>query len=147
MHLISSRHSISPVSCTGGTPVLLFRSIARGLLVAGLIMAIGLQWMLVQSAGWASMLVRYSQEGSLMQAVEMTFDGEHPCELCKLAARGVQEDQKKDSAAHELIKLVMDRFDSEEFRLFSTYTSLRFEGVNLRGMIRAAVPLGQPPRG
>ncbi len=49
--------------------------------------SIGLPWSVVQGFAWARMLVSYAGETSLMQAVEMTFDGEHPCELCQLARK------------------------------------------------------------
>ncbi len=47
--------------------------------------SIGLTWSVVQGFAWARMLVSYAGETSLLQAVEMTFNGEHPCELCQLA--------------------------------------------------------------
>lgn len=37
---------------------------------------------LMQCVAWAGMLVSYSQEGTVAEAVEKTFDGEHPCPLC-----------------------------------------------------------------
>lgn len=59
---------------------------ARWLMVLGLMVSIGLHTVVIQSAAWAGMLVSYSMEkGSVAQAVSDTFDGEHPCELCKLA--------------------------------------------------------------
>lgn len=49
--------------------------------------SIGVPWGVVQGFAWARMLVSYAGQTSLMQAVEMTFDGEHPCELCQLARK------------------------------------------------------------
>ncbi|MBK8040591.1 MAG: hypothetical protein IPK22_26185 [Verrucomicrobiaceae bacterium] len=46
-----------------------------------------MHWGVVQGIAWARMLVSYAGEASLMQAVEMTFDGEHPCELCQMARK------------------------------------------------------------
>ena len=58
-------------------------------IVVTLMLSIGLHWTLLQSAAWVGMLVSYTQEGpSLKDAVAMTFDGAHPCELCKAVARG-----------------------------------------------------------
>lgn len=64
---------------------------ARWLMVLALMVSIGLHTAAIQSAAWASMLVSYSlQKGSVAQAVADTFDGEHPCPLCKLAQKTSQ---------------------------------------------------------
>jgi len=59
------------------------RSINRGLIVALLCASIGLHWITVQSVAWGMMIVKYSRECPLPQAVAKTFDGQHPCNLCK----------------------------------------------------------------
>ena len=42
----------------------------------------------VQVIGWATMIpAELSKTGSVTQALENTFSGEHPCELCKLAEK------------------------------------------------------------
>lgn len=39
---------------------------------------------MLQGVAWAGMLRQYAQaSGSIAVAVEQTFDGEHPCELCR----------------------------------------------------------------
>ena len=44
----------------------------------------GGHWALLQSVAWVEMLRDYSQQtGSIAVAVEQTFDGQHPCELCQ----------------------------------------------------------------
>lgn len=42
---------------------------------------------LVQEAAWVNMLVSYTQERGFARGVVETFDGEHPCELCKAAEK------------------------------------------------------------
>ncbi|HMO50706.1 MAG TPA: hypothetical protein PKE26_09805 [Kiritimatiellia bacterium] len=37
---------------------------------------------LLQVAAWAGMVIAYSQDSDLATAVEMTFDGDHPCPMC-----------------------------------------------------------------
>jgi hypothetical protein len=39
---------------------------------------------MMQVAAWGKMLVSYSQDAGVVQAVAMTFDGEHPCSLCRV---------------------------------------------------------------
>jgi hypothetical protein len=79
--------------------------IARIFLVFALILSVGGHWALLQVTAWASMLVSFTQQTSLVDAVSQTFDGEHPCELCKLALRGAAEDrQRGDSAPQQTVK-------------------------------------------
>jgi hypothetical protein len=49
--------------------------------------------MLVQEVAWVNMLVSYTQERGLKRGVIETFDGNHPCELCKKAAELRQQEQ------------------------------------------------------
>lgn len=49
---------------------------------------LGLHWVALQSMGWATMLVTRSQTAGLGAAVRTTFDGEHPCEVCRLVSEG-----------------------------------------------------------
>ena len=53
--------------------------------------------MLVQEVAWVNMLVTYTQERGLKRGVIETFDGEHPCEMCKTAEKLRQ--QKGDDPA------------------------------------------------
>jgi hypothetical protein len=50
------------------------------------------------------MVVSYSQEGPLGQALAKTFDGRHPCALCKEIAKDKQS-EKKSEAPLQLKKL------------------------------------------
>ena len=49
---------------------------------------LGVHWFALQSVGWASMLVSRTQTAGWQEAVRTTFDGEHPCEVCKLVSAG-----------------------------------------------------------
>jgi len=40
------------------------------------------------------MLVQYSQDG-LPKALTKTFDGKHPCDLCKMVQKGKQTEEKQ----------------------------------------------------
>ena len=42
------------------------------------------------------MLAQNFRTGSLSEAVERTFDGEHPCALCKRIAKGKQAEKKSE---------------------------------------------------
>jgi hypothetical protein len=58
--------------------------------------------MLVQEVAWVNMLVSYTQERGLKRGVIETFDGNHPCELCKKAAELRQQEQPDDPAEKQL---------------------------------------------
>jgi hypothetical protein len=60
---------------------------------------IGLHWTFLQTVAWAGMIVSYSQEAPLVDAVEKTFDGQHPCKLCKAIADGRKSERKKEFTA------------------------------------------------
>ncbi len=45
--------------------------------------AIDIHLPLMQVAAWTSMIVNYSEDRDLADAIEMTFDGDHPCPMCK----------------------------------------------------------------
>lgn len=58
--------------------------------------------MLVQEVAWVKMLVSYSQERGLKRGVIETFDGSHPCGLCKKAAELRQQEKPQDPAEKQL---------------------------------------------
>ena len=49
---------------------------------------------LLQGVAWATMIRDYSRTGSVTAAVEKTFDGKHPCAMCKkIAAQRTHEEK------------------------------------------------------
>lgn len=79
-------------------------SIAK-LIVTGLLMvSIGLPWMFLQSVAWLGMAVTFTVEkGSLAEGLSATFDGGHPCVLCKAVETGSKE--TPESAPFKAFKL------------------------------------------
>jgi len=72
------------------------RWIARAITIFALCCAIGLQWLALQSIAWTAMIVDYSKNASLCQAIAETLDGAHPCSLCKIVNRGKTAEKKSD---------------------------------------------------
>ena len=69
--------------------------LSQTLVVAALVVSIGLHWAVLQSAAWVGMAVAYTVEkGSLSEGLSDTFDGEHPCPLCKAVKKGAEAEQK-----------------------------------------------------
>ncbi|NDD81807.1 MAG: hypothetical protein EBZ53_04475 [Verrucomicrobia bacterium] len=48
---------------------------------------IGLPQGLLQTVAWGWMITSYSQEAGLKEGLRKTFDGHHPCGLCKRIAQ------------------------------------------------------------
>lgn len=68
----------------------------RLFLILALVMSAGAHWVVLQGVAWTAMLVENTQCASLVEAVKQTFDGEHPCGLCKnIAAGKSKEDERK----------------------------------------------------
>ena len=59
-----------------------------------LVLALGLQWLALQSVAWTAMLIANARHGPLAQAVAQTFDGAHPCDLCHAVAAGDKATKK-----------------------------------------------------
>lgn len=82
----------------------MFARLPRFLIALALASSIGLHWTLLQAVAWAGMIVGYSQEAPLGEAIVKTFDGQHPCKLCKHIAKSKQS-EKKSEYKFELSKL------------------------------------------
>ena len=80
---------------------------AKLVLVLSLSLSFGLHWVLLQSVGWTGMMIRYSENGSLTEALAKTFDGKHPCGICKIVKTGRQSGQQPES---QLLKVKIDFF-------------------------------------
>ena len=56
-------------------------------------LSIGLHTVVLQSLAWTTMLIERSQSESFANAVKTTFDGRHPCSLCKAIDQGRRADR------------------------------------------------------
>lgn len=72
---------------------------AKILVVLALTLTVGGHWILLQSAAWAGMLISYSKDSTLSEALLKTFDGNHPCKLCQMVQAG-----KRSERPHEIVK-------------------------------------------
>src|SRR5437879_2948959 len=63
--------------------------LAQWFVVRALVAAVTAPWTVLQSAAWTGMAVQYSiKAGSLKNGLSKTFDGHHPCALCRAVSRG-----------------------------------------------------------
>jgi len=67
------------------------------LLALALASSIGLHWAFFQTLAWAQMVISYSQNAPLSEALVKTFDGKHPCKLCKNIAESKRTEKQTDS--------------------------------------------------
>ena len=57
----------------------------------------GGHWLVLQSVAWTTMLVENARQGSFVQAVQVTFDGAHPCGMCVRIAEGRKNEKPQDA--------------------------------------------------
>ena len=70
---------------------------AQYLLIVALFFALGGHWVVLQSIAWGRMIVEYSQQASVKEAVVKTFDGQHPCDICKSLSKAREKEKKSDT--------------------------------------------------
>jgi hypothetical protein len=70
--------------------------LSKLLLVLALASSIGLHWATLQTVAWTAMLANNLRSDSFSEAVSKTFDGRHPCPLCKAVAAGKASEQKSE---------------------------------------------------
>ena len=64
----------------------------------------------LQVVAWTGMVVKYAQAVPLSEAIEMTFDGDHPCPLCNVIRKAQKSGQHEMTAptAPERIHLFVE---------------------------------------
>ena len=70
------------------------RSIVTTVMALALFLSAGGHWAMLQGVAWATMVRDFSRTGSVTSAVEKTFDGKHPCPLCKKIASARAHEEK-----------------------------------------------------
>jgi hypothetical protein len=113
-------------------------------MVAAVLAASGTHWMVLQSIAWTTMLAENLHTDSLSQAIVRTFDGKHPCCICKAIAKGKQSEKKPDFQA-ETQKLDFSYTNSGFiFCPPSEFRELRAE--NETGLLLTHAPAVPPPK-
>jgi hypothetical protein len=68
--------------------------LGKVLVVFALVATLGAHWALLQTVAWTTMLASNLETTSLQAAMAKTFDGQHPCCLCKAIAAGKKSQEK-----------------------------------------------------
>src|SRR5580700_9922471 len=66
------------------------------LLILVLLAGTGAHWGALQSVAWTRMLAENLHTVSFTEAVARTFDGQHPCSICKIIANGKKSEKKAE---------------------------------------------------
>ena len=66
-----------------------------GIAVALILTLTGGHWLLLQSFAWVRMIVTYARSATISTALAQTFDGQHPCPLCKLIQKAQQSSKQQ----------------------------------------------------
>jgi len=82
----------------------LFLIVARVFTVVVILGMTGGHWMILQSLAWTKMLADYSRNLSFQTALQYTFDGQHPCKMCKL----IQKEKQASKTQPQLKRTVED---------------------------------------
>jgi hypothetical protein len=130
---------------TGIDPRQVFRRLMKLVVVLTLTLSLGAHWMLLQSVAWVGMAVNYSQDAPFTEALSKTFDGKHPCKLCKFVEEGKHSEKKQDVLKVEGKKEFC--FDSKISVPFppSAFTLVLTPADS--GLTRTETPPVPPPRG
>ena len=70
--------------------------LGKVLVVFALVATLGAHWALLQTVAWTTMLASNLQSESLHDAMVKTFDGQHPCALCKVIAKAKKSSKKAE---------------------------------------------------
>ncbi|HEY1661206.1 MAG TPA: hypothetical protein VGI03_02205 [Verrucomicrobiae bacterium] len=81
-----------------------FAHFGRIFVSLALIAVLGGQWAMLQTVAWTTMLANNLQTGSFHEAVAKTFDGQHPCPLCRAIAAGKQSEKKNSFAQSQKLE-------------------------------------------
>jgi hypothetical protein len=115
------------------------------LVATTLVLTLGLHWAALQTVAWTTMLAGNLCSDSLSGAVAKTFDGKHPCCLCKAIA-AAKKSQKKSEAVASALKMEFPPLPGK----ITLFPPTRFEWVPLNDTFAESLsskPLLPPPRG
>jgi hypothetical protein len=69
-------------------------------------LSLGMHWALLQGIAWTGMLISFASEGTVIEAVEKTFDGQHGCPLCAKVKAGHDSNQKQPQQTGQSLKKI-----------------------------------------
>ena len=74
------------------------RFVSKTIATIAICSVIGLQWFGLQSVAWTTMMFSNARHVSFCEAVKRTFDGAHPCALCKQISKAKGTEKKENQS-------------------------------------------------
>ncbi len=74
----------------------MFVRLGKIFVIFALVTATNAHWAVLQSVAWTTMFADNLRTQSVAEAVTQTFDGQHPCRLCKAIAAGKKSEKKNE---------------------------------------------------
>ena len=121
-----------------------FARCGKFLVVIALVLATGAHWATLQTVAWTTMLAGNLCGQSLTEAVSQTFDGKHPCPLCKAIA-AAKKSEHKSEATVQTLKLEFPPV-AEKFVLVSPKPFQVFSPAEFSAELSFPKPPVPPPR-
>ncbi len=90
------------------------------------------------------MVVSFSQTESLSVALQKTFDGEHPCKMCKIVKQGRKAEQEKPATLKLETKLDLF-FDAQSTTVYAPYFLSKVTRLSSAPPLRQDPPRLRPP--
>ncbi len=113
-------------------------------------LSVGLHWSALQVVGWVVMAAEFSRTRPVADALEMTFDGKHPCNLCKLVQNhgpiSDREPQSSPESKSELKLFVASIWENPLVVLKSSAEIAAFPDEPRRASLARERPPVPPPR-
>jgi len=121
-----------------------FARASKWLIVLALACTVGLHWAFLQSVAWTTMLADHLRVSSFSEAAQRTFDGKHPCSLCRAIAKGKQGEKRQQFPNG--LKKVEFVYQQSIFFLNSALDLPRVPALRGSEGRAKAKPLAPPPR-
>jgi hypothetical protein len=106
---------------------------------------VGGHWAVLQTGAWMGMIVSYAKDGDYSGAITKTFDGKHPCALCRVVQDGRRQEEKKAPALQLELKkdFIISSFLFQVAPDFAWHEYLQFHRSLLGITLEPLIP---PPR-
>ena len=122
--------------------------------VLGCLHLCGGHWGVMQVIAWSNMIVDYSAQDGLIEGAKKTFDGEHPCSMCKAIAEGKKQesqsrgDDNAPTSSHGLVlkECTFERYIDVPAPCGRDIMTLSRPELDLRAESRGTCPPLPPPR-
>ena len=118
-------------------------------LIFGCLHLVGGPYAILQVYAWTNMLVSYSQESTLKQAVSDTFSGDKPCHLCdkiaEVKSKEPGEENQKAPLPPSASKLFNDLFPPTIASLADPFSTPFPQPAFLTGAELLSLPPSGPP--